>query len=314
MSKGYYKCECGKEFTEPQRFNGHKSHCKVHMQANNKLDKLIEAQDCRKETLRKTQKQKSEKLSKQKQAKQDLEKQIWIQEQHKCEKCGKIMTEKYGSGRFCSRVCSNSRPHSKETKLKISASLKATDSTFMQNRNEKHYYILDQYSHNPSICVICGKPLSYNKRNRQTCSEDCLRKLFSFKSKESVIKHNGNINPHPNKKCKTGSYKGIHFDSSWELAFIVYHIDHFIPFKRNTTGFTYIWKNCQHLYYPDFIINNEYYEIKNFWTPIVQVKFDYFPKNYSLKILYKSDMKPYLDYCIQTYGKDFYSALMKQAE
>ena len=29
MSKEYI-CECGKMFTEPNKFNGHKSHCKVH--------------------------------------------------------------------------------------------------------------------------------------------------------------------------------------------------------------------------------------------------------------------------------------------
>ena len=27
-----YVCVCGKEFDNPQAFNGHKSHCKVHQQ------------------------------------------------------------------------------------------------------------------------------------------------------------------------------------------------------------------------------------------------------------------------------------------
>lgn len=31
MVKGYYKCECGKEFDNPQKFNGHKSQCTTHL-------------------------------------------------------------------------------------------------------------------------------------------------------------------------------------------------------------------------------------------------------------------------------------------
>lgn len=26
-----YRCECGKEFTDSQSFNGHKSHCRIHL-------------------------------------------------------------------------------------------------------------------------------------------------------------------------------------------------------------------------------------------------------------------------------------------
>ena len=36
-----------------------------------------------------------------------------------CEKCGKITEEKFGSGRFCSRACANTRTHSAETKERI---------------------------------------------------------------------------------------------------------------------------------------------------------------------------------------------------
>lgn len=36
-----------------------------------------------------------------------------------CEKCGKPMTELFGSGRFCSRGCANSHQRSKESREKI---------------------------------------------------------------------------------------------------------------------------------------------------------------------------------------------------
>lgn len=41
-----------------------------------------------------------------------------------CEKCGKEVFDNYGSGRFCSRSCANTRIHSDETKNKIRESLK----------------------------------------------------------------------------------------------------------------------------------------------------------------------------------------------
>ena len=40
-----------------------------------------------------------------------------------CEKCGKTVedSEKFGSGRFCSRSCANGHKHSEETKQKIAS-------------------------------------------------------------------------------------------------------------------------------------------------------------------------------------------------
>lgn len=34
---GNYKCECGREFTNSQSYNGHLSHCKIHRELHNKL-------------------------------------------------------------------------------------------------------------------------------------------------------------------------------------------------------------------------------------------------------------------------------------
>ena len=55
----------------------------------------------------------------------------WISEKHLCEVCGKIMTKKYGSGRFCSKACSyksisiknKAIPHTKEWNKKVSNAL-----------------------------------------------------------------------------------------------------------------------------------------------------------------------------------------------
>lgn len=74
-------------------------------------------------------------------------------------------------------------------------------------------------------------------------------------------------------------------------------------YQRNFEYIVYEAKTKK--YYPDFIINNTYIEIKNYWTPQVQAKIDYFPDELQYKILYKEDLKTCIEYCILKYGKDF---------
>lgn len=73
-----------------------------------------------------------------------------------CEKCGK---EFEGKNRFCSRSCANSRTHSKETKLKISNTLK--------KKNKSNIITL--------ICDFCEKEfkIEYKRRKQKCCSRSC---------------------------------------------------------------------------------------------------------------------------------------------
>lgn len=103
--------------------------------------------------------------------------------------------------------------------------------------------------------------------------------------------------------CKHGSYKGYYCDSSWELAYIIYNLEHGILFSRNKIGFNYIFNNKIHKYYPDFIIGEKYVEIKGYFTDQVNEKIKQFPLN--LEIIDKEKIKPYLEYTINKYGKDF---------
>jgi len=102
---------------------------------------------------------------------------------------------------------------------------------------------------------------------------------------------------------KKGRYEGIWCDSSWELAWVIYHLEHNIKFERNTEKFEYIFNNKKYTYIPDFIINNDYIEIKGYITEQVKTKINQFPKK--LIVLLQLDMKKYLDYVIQKYGNDF---------
>jgi hypothetical protein len=105
------------------------------------------------------------------------------------------------------------------------------------------------------------------------------------------------------KTNKKGWFKGFWCDSSWELAFVIYHLDNNIPFERNHKCFPYVWRDEIKHYTPDFIKDNIYYEIKGFFDEKSLVKIQTFKEE--LKVLNKSDMKLYLDYATSIYGKDF---------
>lgn len=106
-------------------------------------------------------------------------------------------------------------------------------------------------------------------------------------------------------RSKHGWYKDIWCDSSWELAFVIYNIEHNILFKRNTTKFNYIYNGKLYNYIPDFILDGIYIEIKGYFTEKDKAKIDQFP--YKIKVLFKEDMKLYLDYVKSKYGKTFYN-------
>ena len=101
---------------------------------------------------------------------------------------------------------------------------------------------------------------------------------------------------------KKGWYKGIFCDSSWELAFVIYHIDHNIPIKRCEEKRPYEYKGITHYYVPDFIVNDKIIEIKGFNTEQWQIKM---LNNKDVTVLYEEDMKPYFEYVENKYGKNY---------
>ena len=222
-----YLCKCGKIFYNPQSFNAHKSMCKVHLGPERYKEALEVRLKAREKGYKTLVSKKHERIKK------------WIAEEHHCEVCGKIMVEKYGSGRFCSKECSRT------------------------------------YSSN------CNTPESIMKRAKP------------------------HITPH-------GIYKGIKFDSSWELAFIVYHLDQGLDIHRwETVNFgkslTYSLNGRKRNYFPDFVVNGRVYEIKGSYKDKDRAKARDNPG--IIFIRGRKQMKPYLDYCISKYGKDFVKKL-----
>lgn len=133
----------------------------------------------------------------------------------------------------------------------------------------------------------------------KTLSSDVIDKIY-----QGILKSN---------KGRRGNYKGYHFDSSWELAFIVYNIDHKIQFKRNMESFNWFnpYDGKFHKYFPDFIVNDTLIEIKAVYDDIAKLKEESVKNNYKRNIeIYQYDkMKLYIDYCINNYGKNFVTIL-----
>lgn len=103
-----------------------------------------------------------------------------------------------------------------------------------------------------------------------------------------------------------GKFHGIYCDSSWELAFVVYHIENNLYIERCDERRKYIFNNENRTYIPDFKTSEGIIEIKGYSTKQWEEKLK---QNPDIKVLYKNDIKPYLEYVESKYGKKFWEVL-----
>lgn len=278
-----YNCKyCGKEYKTAASLGAHVSSCKLN--PNYLINK---------------EKRKGNNISKEKmKVSKELNNPYKFLKKERilyCEKCGKeyklsLTDKEFDLGKYkkyCSRSCANSRgPRSNETKLKISESVKING-----YKPPKKKYV--------TYCKHCGKEMIYEGSNNYHlyCSKECKHNELSIKR--------GGFREGSVKNYKSGWYHGIHCDSSWELAFVIYNIEHNNIIERCTEKRKYILNNKEFNYYPDFIVNNkDIYEIKGIKSEESLSKQKY---NNDVIFLYKNDMNIYLDYVINKYGNDFIS-------
>lgn len=97
-----------------------------------------------------------------------------------------------------------------------------------------------------------------------------------------------------------GWYNNIFCDSSWELAFLVYYIEHNLYIERCKEKREYIWKEEKHTYIPDFITDKGIIEIKGYQTKQSEEKRK---QNPDIINIFKEDIQFYLDYVQNKYNK-----------
>lgn len=141
------------------------------------------------------------------------------------------------------------------------------------------------------------------------CLDPEKEKARRHKISESM---KGNTNWKFNKKrgnSKKGWYKGIFCDSTWELAFVVYYLDHNLLIKRCKKEFTYIYENIKHIYIPDFETDEGIIEIKGRKDKKALEKEKQFPE---IKIIDKKLIIPYINYVTNKYGNNFWEVLYEK--
>lgn len=118
---------------------------------------------------------------------------------------------------------------------------------------------------------------------------------------------------------KKYTYNNIQFDSSWELAFYIYNVDHNIMFEyQPDLNIWYELNGKKHKYIPDFKIGDTIIEIKGdqFYSGVFESeKFKAKLKvmnELGVQILRKVDILKYLDYVRLTYGRNYLKTFMNK--
>jgi hypothetical protein len=205
--------------------------------------------------------------------------------------------EKY----FCCRSCSNVRVWTEENRKKLSETAKKSEKVKRANKiiaeNNKGFKTINGVKITAMTmidtpCSYCGEPITHKENVVRTHHKECWLKCSGGIRKGSS-------------RGKSGTYMGYHCDSSYELAWVIYQLEHNSPFQRNKEGFNYVYSGVNHTYYPDFILpDKSYVEIKNFKSELTDAKIKYFP--HKIVVLYKEEIKEkILPYVISKHGKNF---------
>ena len=101
---------------------------------------------------------------------------------------------------------------------------------------------------------------------------------------------------------KKGWYKEFFCDSSYELAYVIFCIEHNIDIQRNTQKYQYNWEGKIKNYIPDFIVEGDIVEIKGYNSDQWQAKLKCLP---NIIVLYEEDLTEVFSYVISKYGKNY---------
>jgi len=199
-----------------------------------------------------------------------------------CKKCGCEFIPSKGLLNYCSLKCRNSRIFSDESKKK---KRDANLNLIPWNKGKKW----GKGEIVSSTCLSCGMNILHMSYKKRKYHAECWLKSSGGYRKGSGV-------------GKKGWYKGYWCDSTYELAWVVYNLDHNNHFTRNIKKYEYFWNNKKRTYTPDFIKDGEIIEIKGYLDEVSDLKVKLIP---NLKILFKEDLLQEFEYVEGKYGKNF---------
>jgi hypothetical protein len=180
-----------------------------------------------------------------------------------CPTCGK----KHQKPKFCSRSCSaifhnTGSLQTTKTKNKIRETLllkntlltseerKRRSDRCKENNQSRRGPWSDLHS-NPKPCRVCGR---WFIKQTILCSKKCYAKDAQRRALNYIGTGRG----------KRGTYKGVYCQSSYELAFLIWHLDHGIKIKRSDKIVEYEHAGRKRKYRPDFEVGKITYEVKGY--------------------------------------------------
>ena len=314
MEEKKFICECGRSFDKIQGMTGHQKNCQTHKD-----------------------------IVKQKKEARRLPNGMFKCENPDC---GKEHDGSYGSGRFCCEKCRHhySALISNQTQIKNGTKKRSINfinfnrcsphgtwkcsqcNLIFKTRAElyKHKRCQHECTHawNKGLTkltsqVIADASLKVSAALKNGYKTGKIHNVFDDPEKRQVICSKIKLAAKLNRKMggrrkgagrsKHGWYKGIWCDSSWELAWVIYNLDHKIEFKPYIGYFEYQFQNEIHKYYPDFILNDgTIVEIKgNETSDQWKAKLEQFPEDKCLQVIGKNEIGKYLNYVVEKYGKNF---------
>lgn len=142
--------------------------------------------------------------------------------------------------------------------------------------------------------TLVGKRFGASVNGHTDKTKNKLSKIAKIRKIGGYIQGSG--------RGKKGWYKGFFCDSSWELAYVIYCLDHNKNILRNKEKREYTFNDEIKNYIPDFIVDGQLIEIKGYKTKQWEAKLK---ANPDIQVLYEEDLIDVLTYVKNKYGNNF---------
>jgi hypothetical protein len=153
----------------------------------------------------------------------------------------------------------------------------------------------------------------------KSCPGNTLQEKYNYLNNKVIIEHQDNSIPNQklqNEHCY--HYQGEQFDSSWQLAFWIYHKDHNHTIGHNCKKIFYYYKGKKRWVVPDFVLDRKLITIKgdNFreglkWNKLWPHE-EKALKRHKVIIIWHEDIKPFLYYVRGKYGVNYLKSFRRK--